>query len=89
MQKAVSEVPLITVNDCGRMEKVMVDAAGAAGMFSLGRSTWLRNVSAGKTPAMVKLGGRSLWRVGELLAWAKAGCPARDKWELMKTKGIA
>lgn len=64
--------------------KVLIGAKEAAAMCSIGRSTWLRNVSAGKTPRPVTLGGRTLWRVQELLEWISAGCPGQALWEAMK-----
>lgn len=66
---------------------LLVDAKEAARMCSVGKSTWLRYTSSGKTPKPITLGGRTLWRLQELLAWIDAGCPARTKWENMRRIG--
>jgi len=34
-------------------------------------------VSAGRTPAPVRLGKRTLWRIQDLEAWVASGCPPR------------
>lgn len=36
---------------------------------------------AGLIPAPVKVGKRKRWNREELLAWVRAECPARAKWE--------
>jgi predicted DNA-binding transcriptional regulator AlpA len=49
-------------------------------------SSIYRDVALGHIPASVRIGGgRQLWRRQEIDAWLEAGCPARDKWEAMKT----
>lgn len=63
------------------------EAARACGMSP---ATWDRLVSAGKTPAPIRLGKRLVWRVAELQAWTDAGCPPRAEWEaLQKAKRVA
>ena len=54
------------------------EAAAACG---LSVAAWDRLVSAGKTPAPLRLGGVIMWRVIELEAWTPAGCPPRAEWE--------
>lgn len=38
----------------------------------------------GLLPGPVRLGSRVLWRRAEVRAWISAGCPARERWELMR-----
>jgi predicted DNA-binding transcriptional regulator AlpA len=45
--------------------------------------TWDRLVSSGKTPRPIRLGGRPMWRRRVLLQWIEAGCPDRDRWEVI------
>jgi predicted DNA-binding transcriptional regulator AlpA len=63
-------------------EPVMVDAKTAASLCGVSRSTWLGWDSAGLCPQPVRLGGRVLWAVDVLRAWAWAGCPSRVTWLL-------
>ena len=44
-------------------------------------ATWDRLVSAGKTPAPVKLGGAVLFRRTDLDKWVELGCPDRLAFE--------
>ena len=44
----------------------------------------MRDNAAGRIPAPVKLGGRTLWRRKELLRWVKAGCPDRGAWDALE-----
>lgn len=69
------------------VERIAVDAAGAAVMFDLGERTWRRHDAAGLVPQPVRLGGAVRWPVDELQAWAAAGCPPRHKWAQMKGNG--
>lgn len=46
--------------------KILVPAAKAAAMLSIGKSTFWREVGKGTLPAPVKIGGRTLWRVMDL-----------------------
>ena len=61
--------------------KLLIDAREAADMCGLGRSTWLRHAASGRTPKSISLGGRTLWRLQEILDWVTAGCPSRHQWE--------
>ena len=63
---------------------LMVDAATAAKLCGLGRTTWYQHHAAGRVPMPIRLGGRVLWRRDELVAWVAAGCPARHQWHAMK-----
>jgi hypothetical protein len=43
-------------------------------------------MAAGKTPTPTELGGRTLWRAGELREWIAAGCPDRKTWEKIRRR---
>ncbi|MDO9400898.1 MAG: helix-turn-helix domain-containing protein [Polaromonas sp.] len=46
--------------------KILVPAAEAAAMLSIGKSTLWREVKANRLPAPVKFGGVTRWRVSDL-----------------------
>ncbi len=46
--------------------KILVPAAEAASMLSMGKSTFWREVGKGTLPAPVKIGGLTRWRVADL-----------------------
>jgi len=56
-------------------EKIMVSAAQAAAMLSMGRSTFFRKVSLGLLPQPVRIGGIIRWRTEDLLAVGRASQP--------------
>ena len=56
-----------------------VDAARAAACVSVSERTWWRLDSSGKTPPGFMLGGRRLWRRGDLEHWADWGFPDRQE----------
>jgi predicted DNA-binding transcriptional regulator AlpA len=67
---------------------LLVPADVAGPMCGRSVASWWRDHAAGRIPAPVKLGGRTLWRVAELRAWVEAGCPDRRTWEaLRRSKG--
>ena len=47
-------------------EKILVPAAEAAEMLSMGRSTFWREVKKGTVPPAIKIGGLTRWRVSDL-----------------------
>ncbi|MFS2049761.1 helix-turn-helix transcriptional regulator [Variovorax sp. Varisp41] len=47
-------------------QKLLVPDREAAGMLSMGRSTFWREVKAGKLPQPIKIGGLTRWRVADL-----------------------
>lgn len=67
-------------------ECLTADAKSAAKICGIGRTAWLTLVSAGKTPAPIRLGRRVLWLREEITDWCRAGCPAREKWEWVRDK---
>jgi predicted DNA-binding transcriptional regulator AlpA len=56
-------------------------APEAAAFCGVSEATWWRQHSAGKVPAPVKIGRRTLWDRDELRAWLAAGCPDRKTWQ--------
>lgn len=53
--------------------KILVPAAEAAKMLSMGESTFWQYVKAGKLPQPIKIGGMTRWRVADL---QRVGDPA-------------
>jgi predicted DNA-binding transcriptional regulator AlpA len=66
------------------IEPLLVDTEQAAAACGIGRATWFRLKSAGKTPAPVKLAGRVLYRCEDLRLWVSLGCPPRKEFEVRK-----
>jgi predicted DNA-binding transcriptional regulator AlpA len=60
---------------------ILVDAANAAALCGISRSTWLAWDKEGQCPRSVKLGGRRLWCRQVLEKWAAQGCPDRAAFE--------
>lgn len=48
------------------LPQLLITAAVAAEMLSMGKSTFWQNVKNGSLPQPVKIGGATRWRVGEL-----------------------
>ncbi len=55
--------------------KILVPAAKAAEMLSMGRSTFWREVGKGTLPQPVKIGGLTRWRVADLQRVADPASP--------------
>jgi predicted DNA-binding transcriptional regulator AlpA len=68
-------------------EPLLVPASVAGPMCGRSEPSWWRDLSAGRIPAPVRLGGSTLWRVPELRAWVEAGCPPRREWEALRAEG--
>lgn len=61
---------------------LLVDGPTAAALCSISPATWARMVSAGKTPAPVRLsGGCVRYRRADLERWVAMGCPERKQFE--------
>ncbi len=65
-------------------DPVLICEREAARLCGISRTAWRTYVDAGKTPAPIRLGRRILWLRDEIIAWCKAGCPIREKWNIMK-----
>ena len=66
-------------------ESILIDAKEAAALCGMSRTTWYKLVASGKAPSPVKLGMLARWRRNELDDWIAAGCPARQKWDALRT----
>jgi predicted DNA-binding transcriptional regulator AlpA len=53
-------------------EKILIPAAEAAALLSMGKSTFWREVTRGTLPAPVKVGGMTRWRVSDLYRFVEA-----------------
>jgi predicted DNA-binding transcriptional regulator AlpA len=59
-------------------EPLLFDAAMLARLTGRSvRSVW-RDLSAGRIPSPVRIGGAVRWRRGDILAWVAAGCPEQE-----------
>lgn len=58
-----------------------VDARTAGAMFDLSERAWRRLDVTGKVPEPIRVGRSVRWRLKELAAWVRAGCPDRETWE--------
>jgi prophage regulatory protein len=65
-------------------QPLLVPAEVAGAMCGRSEASWWRDLAAGRIPAPIKLGGRTLWRTQELRAWVEAGCPDRRVWEALR-----
>lgn len=69
------------------VEPLLVGADVAGPLCGRSEASWWRDHAAGRIPAPLKLGGRTLWRVEELRRWVAAGCPCRRVWDAMEKGG--
>lgn len=67
----------------------LVPAGEAARLCGRSTASWWRDHAAGRIPAPVRLGGRTLWRVRELEEWVLASCPNKARWEALQRAGQA
>jgi predicted DNA-binding transcriptional regulator AlpA len=65
-------------------ESRLISAAGAAKICGRSRRTWWRLHAAEKIPASLTIGGGTVWKRAEILAWIEGGCPSRAEWEALK-----
>lgn len=66
------------------IEPLAVDARGVARLLDVSeRHVWAMH-SSGRLPMPFALGRCRRWRVAELRAWLAAGCPPRDRWQVMR-----
>jgi predicted DNA-binding transcriptional regulator AlpA len=56
-------------------EKILVPAAEAAALLSMGKSTFWRELKNGNIPKAVEIGGLKRWRVSDLLHAAQPARP--------------
>lgn len=67
-------------------ETLLISAQEAARLCGRGVASWWRDHAAGRVPAPVRLGGRTLWRSEELRDWIEASCPDRKTWEIIRSQ---
>ncbi|WLD12822.1 helix-turn-helix transcriptional regulator [Planctellipticum variicoloris] len=65
------------------VEPLLLDARDAATLCGLSPASWYRRVSAGHTPAPVRIGGAVRWRVDDLRRWIGLGCPDRATFQTL------
>jgi predicted DNA-binding transcriptional regulator AlpA len=66
------------------LRRRLLRAEKASRLCDVSLATWWRWDSAGKIPAGLKItGGSKRWRLEELEAWIRAGCPDRATWNAM------
>src|SRR5262245_35799282 len=80
------QAPPSTEQPVSFAEPLLVGAAEAGRLCGRSEASWWRDHAAGRIPAAVKLGGRTLWRVEELRRWVEAGCPPRKTWEALRAQ---
>ena len=69
-------------------DALLADAAGVARMLGVSRRHVQKLDSSGRLgPCAVSLGRSRRWRVKEIIAWADAGLPPREKWQAMQGGG--
>jgi predicted DNA-binding transcriptional regulator AlpA len=74
----------------GKPEPLLLSAPAVASLLGFGEAHLWRMHSAGRVPAPVKIGRRTLWRRAEIVACTEAGCPGRGRWAWAPdTKGTA
>jgi hypothetical protein len=69
------------------LEPLLVPTPEAARISGISEASWHRLRSAGKTPAPIRLGGKVLYRIGDLKLWIELGCPDRRSFEARKNAG--
>ncbi len=68
---------------------LLIDIGQLAGLLRRSVASLERDQAAGRLPAQVYVGGSRRWRRAEIVAWVAAGCPARERWEQIRTPGPA
>jgi predicted DNA-binding transcriptional regulator AlpA len=68
------------------LSPMLVGAKEAGRLCGRSEASWWRDHAAGRCPAPIKLGGKTLWRIEELRQWVDAGCPDRKTWEAIETR---
>lgn len=69
------------------LEPLALSARDAARACGLGLRTWRTMVATGRAPRPVRIGRRTLWPLGELREWLRAGAPPAERWEALRSRG--
>jgi predicted DNA-binding transcriptional regulator AlpA len=83
-EDAPATAPAVATPPTAAPAPLLVGADVAGPMCGRSEASWWRDHAAGRIPAPVRLGGRTLWRAAELAAWVEAGCPCRRMWEALR-----
>ena len=59
-----------------------LDAAQAAALCNVSRAKWYGLDASGRIPEGVTIGNQRRWLRDELIAWLRAGAPARSTWRV-------
>lgn len=65
-------------------EHILLRAHEAANQLGISRAHFLNLDSSGRVPRKLTLGKSARWSLQELRDWASAGCPPRERWELLR-----
>lgn len=60
---------------------LMTDAQGVAKLLGVDVTSIFQRLQAGHLPAPLVFDGDERWRIAEIRAWVKDGCPDRKTWE--------
>ena len=66
---------------------LLIDIGQLAALLRRSVASLERDQAAGRVPAPLYVGGSRRWRRAEIVAWVAAGCPARDRWDEIRTAG--
>lgn len=67
------------------LELLAVSAEQAAALLGLSRSAFFKQADAGRIgPLPIRFGKSVRYSLAELKSWAAAGCPTRDRWQIMR-----
>ena len=65
----------------GQPQPLLIDIKEVSRMLDRSVMSIRRDDDEGRIPRSVTIGKSKRWRLKELRAWAKAGCPDRMTWE--------
>ena len=65
-------------------ERLALPAADVAKLLGISQRHLYTLNASGQLPRPIRLGRSVRWRADELRDWLDAGCPARDRWEVMR-----
>ena len=71
--------------DIQNNDDVLLNVKALASLLGVHPVTLRRMEYGGKLPKPLRLAAHSIrWRTGEIRAWIAAGCPVREKWEMLR-----
>ena len=73
----------------GNADGVLLTMKNIAQILGVHRVTTQRWLESGRLPAPIRLGRRCLrWPKAEIDKWIASGCPAREKWEMLREEKV-